>query len=100
MNYDEYKNKLGNFTLLEKPINIVASNNFFEAKKAEYKKRRHYLSSSIVELIVVGKNSSINRINEKLKAFDIWDAASVDQRQSLLIELAKVVWKTSLIEAV
>ncbi len=46
--YDEYKNKLGNFTLLEKPINIVASNNYFDAKKVEYKKCKHYLTSSIV----------------------------------------------------
>lgn len=97
-NYDDYKNRLGNFTLLEKPINIVASNNFFEAKKAEYKKCKHYLTSSIVELIVVGKNSSINRINEKLKAFENWSAASIDQRQAMLIDLAKDVWKTSLID--
>ena len=86
--------------MLEKPINIVASNNFFEAKKAEYKKCKHYLTSSIVELSVVGKNSSINRINEKLKSFDKWTAASIDQRQKLLIELAKDVWKTSLIDVV
>ncbi len=97
-NYDDYKNKLGNFTLLEKPINIIASNNFFETKKAEYKKCKHYLTSSIVELTVVGKNSSINRINEKLKAFDTWSAVSIDQRQEMLIELAKEIWKTSLIE--
>jgi hypothetical protein len=97
-NYDDYKNRLGNFTLLEKPINIVASNGFFEAKKAEYKKCKHYLTSSIVELTVVGKNSSINRMNEKLKAFEKWSAASIDQRQAMLIELAKIVWKTSLIE--
>ena len=97
-NYDDYKNRLGNFTLLEKPINIVASNGFFEAKKTEYKKCKHYLTSSIAELTVVGKNSSINRINEKLKAFDQWSAANIDQRQVMLIELAKEVWKTSLIE--
>lgn len=97
-NYDECKNKLGNFALLEKPINIVASNSFFEAKKLEYKKCKHYLTSSIVELTVVGKNSSINRINEKLRAFENWTATSIDQRQALLIELAKDVWKTSLIE--
>lgn len=96
--YDEYKNKLGNFTLLEKPINIVASNSFFGAKKVEYTKCKHYLTSSIAELTVVGKNSSINRINEKLKAFDNWTAASIDQRQAILIELAKEVWKTSFIE--
>jgi hypothetical protein len=97
-NYDDYKNRLGNFTLLEKPINIAASNNFFGAKKVEYRKCKHYLTSSVVELTVVGKNSSTNRINEKLKAFDNWTAASIDQRQVMLIELAKDVWKTSLIE--
>jgi hypothetical protein len=85
---------------LEKPINIVASNSFFGAKKVEYKKCKHYLTSSIVELTVVGKNSSINRVNEKLKAFENWTAASIDQRQAMLIELAKDVWKTSLIEKV
>jgi hypothetical protein len=99
-NYDEYKNRLGNFTLLEKPINIVASNNFFEGKKSEYKKCMHYLTSSIVELTVVGKNSSINRINEKLKPFENWTASNIDQRQAMLIELAKDVWKISLIENV
>jgi len=96
--YDEFKNRLGNFTPLEKPINIVASNGYFEAKKAEYKKCKHYLTSSIVELNVVGKNSSINRINEKLKSFNNWSASTIDQRQAMLIELAKDVWKTSLIE--
>jgi hypothetical protein len=95
---EECKNRPGNLTMLEKPINIVASNNFFEAKKAEYKKCKHYLTSSIVELSVVGKNSSINRINEKLKAFGRWSASSIDERQTMLIELAKDVWKTTLVE--
>ena len=97
--YDEYKTKLGNFCLLEKPINIVASNHFFKEKKAEYKKCKHYLTSSIGELIVVGKNSSINRINEKLKAFQDWTAASIDQRQAMMIELAKEVWTTTALVA-
>jgi hypothetical protein len=51
-------------------------------------------------LTIVGKNSSINRINERLKAFENWTASSIDQRQAMLIELAKDVWKTSLIENV
>ena len=74
-NYDDYKNRLGNFTLLEKPINIVASNGFFGAKKEEYRKCKHYLTSSLVALTVVGKNSSINRINEKLKDRELDQAA-------------------------
>ncbi len=96
--YDEYKNRLGNFTMLEKPINIVASNGFFEDKKAEYKKCKHYLTSSIVEKTEVGKNSSITRINEKLRSYEQWTAAEIDDRQEMLAELAKEVWKTSLIE--
>ena len=31
--YEYYKNRLGNLTLLEKPINIVASNEFFEKRR-------------------------------------------------------------------
>lgn len=97
-NYGDYKIKLGNLTLLEKPINIVASNDFYDKKKVEYKKSNPYLTHSLVELIPVGKNSSITRINEKLKAFSEWDAASIDARHDLLIGLAKDIWKTSPLE--
>ena len=94
VNYDEYKNKLGNFTLLEKPINIVASNGFFAAKKVEYRKCKYYLTSSIVQITTVGHDSSINRINKMLQAFDDWSAASIDRRQELLMGLSREVWKT------
>jgi len=96
--YDEYKNRIGNFTLLEKPINIIASNGYFKDKTPEYKKCNHYLTSSIVEKVEVGKNSTITRINEKLLSFDDWSAQCIDERQAMLAELAKDVWKTSLIE--
>jgi hypothetical protein len=91
--YDDCKIKLGNLTLLEKPINIVASNNFFALKKAEYTKCKYYLTSSIAGLVPVGKNSSITRINEKLLAFDDWSAVAIDNRQAMLVELVKEVWK-------
>jgi hypothetical protein len=93
--YDDYKNKLGNLTLLERPINIVASNNFFATKKAEYRKCKYYLTSSIAEITTVGQNTSINRINEKLQSFDEWSAASIDKRQELLIGLVREIWKTA-----
>ena len=96
--YNDYKIKLGNLTLLEKPINVVASNGFFREKKAEYSHCGNYLTRSIVELVTVGKNSSINRINEKLIAFKTWGAAEIDQRQDMLIALARDIWKTTPIE--
>ena len=96
--YDDYKVKLGNLTLLEKPINIVASNDFFQKKKSEYRKCANYLTRSIVELATVGQNSSINRINKELIAFNDWGAAEIDRRQDMLIDLANHVWRTVAVE--
>jgi hypothetical protein len=96
--YDDYKNRLGNLTLLEKPINIVAGNGFYTAKQAEYRKSSNYLTRSLVELTKVGHNTSISKINEKLEGFPAWDAASIDKRHGKLMELAWDVWKTMPIE--
>ncbi|HEY5131436.1 MAG TPA: HNH endonuclease family protein [Bradyrhizobium sp.] len=96
--YDDYKTRLGNLTMLEKPINIVAGNGFFADKKPEYVKSGNYLTRSIVALSPVGKNSSITRINAKLKSFEHWSAADIDDRQEMLIGLAKDVWTTTPID--
>ena len=96
--YDLYKTRLGNLTLLEKPINIVASNNFFADKCAEYKKCKYYLTSSIAEITTVGNNSSINRMNVKLESFSAWTAASIEKKQDMLINLAADIWKIEELE--
>lgn len=96
--YEEYKNRLGNLTLLEKPINIVAGNDFYTAKQAEYLKSSNYLTRSLVDLTSVGQNTSITRINEKLESFPAWNAAAIDKRHGLLMALAMDVWKTAPIE--
>ncbi|MBX5808166.1 DUF262 domain-containing protein [Pseudomonas aeruginosa] len=96
--YDDYKNRLGNLTLLEKPINIVAGNGFYTAKQAEYGKSGNYLTRSLVALTDVGQNTSISRINAKLEAFPAWNAASIEKRHALLIALAQEVWKTTAID--
>ena len=96
--YDDYKNRLGNLTLLEKPINIVAGNDFYAAKQVEYGKSGNYLTRSLVALTDVGQNTSISRINAKLAAFPAWNAASIEKRHGLLIALAQEVWKTTAID--
>lgn len=53
---DDYKNRLRNLTLLEKPINIVAGNYFYTAKQIEYSKSGNYLTRSLVVLTDVGKH--------------------------------------------
>jgi hypothetical protein len=96
--YDECKIKLGNLTLLEKPINIIAGNDFFAGKCQEYVKCKHYLTSSIAGLTTVGSNTSISRINQRLQAFDEWTPDTIDFRQAMLINLVKEVWKITPIE--
>jgi hypothetical protein len=96
--YEDYKNRLGNLALLEKPINIVAGNDFYTAKQAEYRKSSNYLTRSLVELTNVGQNTSISRINEKLQAFPAWDVASIEARHGMLMALARDVWKTAPME--
>lgn len=91
--YDEYKVKLGNFTLLEKPINVVAGRNFFANKKPLYVHSKIYFTKSIAQKEEVGKNTSINKINEKLLCFNEWNKNSIDQRQEMLFNLSKEVWK-------
>lgn len=99
MAYDDYKNRLGNLTLLEKPINIVAGNDFYTAKQSEYSKSGNYLTRSLVALTDVGQNTSISRINAKLEAFPGWNAATIEKRHGMLIALAQDVWKTTPIDA-
>ena len=96
--YDDYKNRLGNFTLLEKPLNIVAGNDFYKMKQVEYGKSGNYLTRSLVTLADVGSNTSISRINEKLKAFSEWNIETVEQRHEQLIALVQDVWKVQQVD--
>lgn len=96
--YDEYKNRLGNLTLLEKPINIVAGNDFYTAKQVQYSKSGNYLTRSLVALTDVGQNTSISRVNAKLAIFPSWNAEAIEKRHGLLIALAQDVWKTTYID--
>lgn len=96
--YDDFKNRLGNLTLLEKPINIVAGNDYFKAKQVHYRKSSNYMTRSLVELASVGQNTSISRINDKLEAFHDWNSKAVERRHALLIHLAQDIWKTSPLE--
>ncbi len=96
--YEDYKVMLGNLTLLEKPINIVAGRKFFENKKEEYKKSKHYLTSSLAELTSVGNDSSINRVSRKLYNFDTWNHATIEKRQDMLIGLIDEVWQVQYLD--
>lgn len=97
--YADFVNRLGNLTLLEKPHNIVAGNNFFAAKKALYGASGNYMTRSIARLSEVGKNTSVTSINGHLEAFADWDASSIDRRTESLIALALDIWRTRPLDA-
>lgn len=92
--YEDQKNRLGNLTMLERPHNIVAGNDFYATKRETYRQSGNYLTRSLVQLADVGHNTSVTRINEKLRSFDDWTVESIDQRREMLHGLIRDIWKT------
>ena len=96
-NYNNYKIKLGNLTLLEKPHNIVAGRGYFEKKKDIYKQSTFYLTKSIAQKDSVGINTTVTRINDKLIEFSKWESEDIEKRQEMLLALSKDVWDIGLL---
>ncbi len=91
-NFDFFTYKLGNLTLLEKPINTSIGNRPFEGKKAGYKESKMLLTKSLAGKIEVGVNTAVDRAVKDLLIFDKWTSESINQRQGMLTRLAKQVW--------
>ena len=72
--HGEYLTKLGNLTMLGKKLNIVASNNPFEAKKVEYEK------------------SEITMTRELVK-YKAWGLKLIDARTKVLAKQATELWR-------
>jgi len=96
-NYSNYKIRLGNLTLLEKPHNVVAGRGYFDEKKEIYKKSSFYLTKSIAQKETVGKDTTVTRVNDKLIEFDKWEAEDIEKRQEMLLSLSKEVWNIELL---
>lgn len=90
--YNNYKIKLGNLTLLEKPHNIVAGRNYFEDKKNIYKQSTFYLTKSIAQKDNIGINTTVTKINDKLIEFNKWEINDIEKIQDMLLSLSKDVW--------
>ena len=90
--YDIYKERLGNLSLLEKTINESIQNDEYELKVEDYKSSNFYHISSIGGLTYVGGNTAINRMNRELIAWDVWNKSSIEERQEMLYRLSKTIW--------
>ena len=90
--YDSFKNRLGNLTLLEKTLNATIQNDTYDAKVAAYHNSAFYLTKSLDGLIDVGGNTAINRMNRELRSWKDWNLTSVNERQEMLYTLSKKIW--------
>lgn len=96
--YDEYKERLGNLTLLEKTINTAVSNGPYEKKMPGYSQSSFLLTKSLVEKPSVGKNTALNRAVADLIQFETWTSESIERRQKMLGALAEQVWMADVID--
>lgn len=90
--YDVYKQRLGNLTLLERTINASIQNNPFEQKCVDYRKSSYYLTRSIAQIEEVGKNTAINHMNQKMRSWSEWNPNSIRERQEMLYSLSEDIW--------
>ncbi len=96
--YEEYRNKLGNLTLLERPINASLGRDFFHKKQEKYKASDFYITKTLSGFDDGGKKDSISRTNTLLLEFSAWKKEDIDNRQIMLREISKLVWKYALYE--
>lgn len=74
-------------------MNVVVSNDFFAMKVKEYAKSPFYISKSKAGLDIIGHNSAVTRLNTKLKSFSVWNEEAIADRQLMLYNLSKEIWK-------
>ncbi len=86
------RHRLANLTLLEKPLNIVASNKDFSDKVSEYAKSKFLLTSGMNAASRVGSDTSVNRALNWVSAYTDWTTADFNDRENCLVALSREVW--------
>jgi len=84
--------RLGNLTLLEKPLNASIQNDTFSGKLPAYSQSRILLTRAIAGTAEFGGNTSLKRAVAGLKAYSTWRSGEIEDRQMALAKLAKYVW--------
>lgn len=90
--YSSYVVKLGNLTLLEKTINTAVSNDVYADKCPGYLQSMFLLTKSLVERPQIGQNTQLNRATAELKQFTSWQSNDIEERQEMLMKLARRTW--------
>ncbi len=90
--YDIAKERLGNLTLFEKTLNVLASNSPYEEKCKKYEGSAFYLTKSLSKLSGIVGNNAVARMDQKLKCWTDWSQSSIIERQEMLCDLSREVW--------
>jgi len=90
--YDAYAARLGNLTLLEQSINSVVGQDVLAHKQPEYQKSNFLLTKTIGAPFSLGTNTRPNRALSGLKSWTMWNSQSIEERQTMLGDLAWEVW--------
>lgn len=91
--YDKAKTMFGNLTLIGKTSNSSLRNKPFAEKVTKYGIQPYYLTKSMFALDTVGVNTRLNAINAYLRTFSEWNIDAINERQRMLYELSKLVWR-------
>jgi hypothetical protein len=84
---------LGNLVLLEKSVNIVASNAPYSAKAKVYPSSKFLLTRCQCDPLMVGINDQITKAVNKLAPAAQWSSESIHARQNWYADAALDVWK-------
>lgn len=87
-----YIRRLGNLTLLEKPIDASIGNGLYQKKQPAYRQSNFLVTKSLVEDVSIGVNTTVDRAVKDLLTFEEWTSNSIEQRQAMLAGLAHKVW--------
>lgn len=90
--YDVYKQRLGNLTLLEQSINCAIGRDFFTDKQPHYQKSAIFITKSLTQSQAVGNSSAFSKAAALVPTFSEWNSESIDARQQNLKKLAFTTW--------
>lgn len=90
--YDDYKQRLGNLTLLEQSINCAIGRDFFVDKQPHYQKSALFMTKSLTQSQAVGTTSAFAKAATLLPTFTKWNSGTIDKRQQQLKQLAMDTW--------
>jgi hypothetical protein len=90
--YDDYKQRIGNLTLLEHTINASLGNGVYDSKESAYRASQYVLTNSVFEVPAFGTNTRLHKAASLLPQSKAWDSAAIERRGVGLVNLARLVW--------